>query len=109
MSELQDQNALVEDADLDAVDWRRIDDRGYLYGFHWERDSVWRADVTVPGRGRPRQEGPGFAVFVDGAPIGVEASLDAAKALAASFFRTGCHHPQMKHLWPGRAAGEGCR
>ncbi len=102
----------MEDADLDAVDWRRIDDRGYLYGFHWERDLVWRADVAVPGRGRPRQEGPGFAVFVDGAPIGVEASLDAAKALAASFFRAGCHHPQMKHLWPlsgrapGRAAGE---
>ncbi len=77
------------------VEWKRIDASGSLYGFYRERDYVWRADITVPGRGYPRQPGPDCVVFVEGERIGSEPSLENAKALAAAYFEAGRHHPQI--------------
>ena len=85
-----------------TVDWRGGGASGSYYGFYKERDSVWRADIVAFRRGASRQERREYTVFVEGEDIGVEPSLEKAKALAAAYFEAGCHHPQLRRAWPRR-------
>ena len=91
------------------VDWRGGGASGAYYGFYKERDSVWRADIIACRRGASRQGRREYTVFVEGEDIGVEPSLEKAKALVAAYFEAGCHHPQLRRAWPRRQEGEAYR